>query len=95
MTEPHYVYIMTTEQDTVLHTGITGNVKRRAYEHRTGRGGSYTRRFQVTKLVYYEQVPDKRTAEARERRIKAGTRQAKIDLIDGMNPGWRDLYQML
>ena len=53
MTKPYYVYIMTNKRNTVLYTGGTNNLKRRAYEHRTGSGGSFTSKYNVTKLVYY------------------------------------------
>lgn len=86
------VYIMTNFQKTVLYTGVTNNLERRVYEHRTGLGGAYTRKYQVHKLVYYEISEDVHAAIAREKQIKSGTRQKKIDLINRMNPEWRDLF---
>jgi putative endonuclease len=91
----YYVYIMTNQHNTVLYTGMTGDLKRRAYEHRTGRGGGFTSRYKAGKLVYYEVTGDVNAAIAREKRIKAGSRQGKIDLIEAMNPEWRDLYEEL
>ena len=91
----YYVYIMTNQHNRVLYTGITNDLQRRAYEHRTGRGGSFTSRYRVTKLVYYEIANDVNAAIAREKQIKAGSRQKKIDLIEGMNPEWVDLYEEL
>ena len=95
MGEQYYVYIMTNRHNTVLYTGMTNDLRRRAYEHRTGRGGGFTSRFNVRKLVYYEVTPSAEAAIAREKRIKAGSRQNKIDLIEGMNPDWQDLYEDL
>jgi putative endonuclease len=95
MSEQYYVYIMTNQHNTVLYTGMTGDLKRRAYQHRTGRGGGFTSRYKVVKLVYYEETGDVNTAIAREKQIKAGSRQSKIDLVEGMNPEWLDLYDEL
>jgi putative endonuclease len=86
---------MTNKYHTVLYTGVTNNLKRRAYEHRTGQGGNFTSRYNVTKLVYYQTTPDVNSAIAREKQIKAGSRQKKLDLINEMNPGWKDLYDLL
>jgi putative endonuclease len=86
---------MTNKHNTVLYTGVTGHLKRRAYEHRMGHGGGFTSRYTVHKLVYYEVTDDAETAIAREKQIKAGSRQKKIELINGMNPEWRDLYEEL
>lgn len=95
MTKQYYVYIMTNKYNRVLCTGVTNDLRRRAYEHRTGHGGGFTSRYNVTKLVYYESCPDPGSAIAREKQLKAGSRQKKLDLIEGMNPEWRDLYAEL
>jgi putative endonuclease len=95
MSSQYYVYIMTNQHNRVLYTGMTNDLQRRAYEHRTGRGGGFTSRYRVTKLVYYEIASDVNAAIAREKQIKAGPRQKKIDLIEGMNPEWADLYEDL
>ncbi len=92
MTKQYFVYIMTNKHNRVLYTGVTNDLRRRAYEHRTGRGGGFTSRYNATKLVYYEVCEDPRSAIAREKQIKAGSRQKKLDLIEGMNPEWEDLY---
>ena len=86
------VYIMTNAHNTVLYTGVTNNLKRRAYEHKHGQGGVFTKKYNVNKLVYYEVGQDVRAAIAREKQIKGGSRQKKIDLINSLNPDWRDLY---
>ena len=89
----YYVYIMTNKYNTVLYTGVTNDLMRRAYEHRTGQGGRFTSKYRVTKLVYYEEWADPRSAIEREKQIKGGSRQKKIDLINGMNPEWNDLCE--
>ncbi len=86
------VYIMTNTHNTVLYTGVTNDLKRRAYEHKHGQGGVFTKKYNVTKLVYYEVGQDVRAAIAREKQIKGGSRQKKIDLVNSSNPEWRDLY---
>ena len=91
----YYVYIMTNKHHTVLYTGVTNNLKRRVYEHNAGQGGSFTNRYNVNKLVYYQVTPDVKSAIAREKQIKAGSRQKKLDLINEMNPEWIDLYETL
>ena len=92
MAEQYYVYIMTNQRNTVLYTGVTNDLKRRAYEHREKLGGGFTRRYNIVKLVYYEVVDDPLSAIAREKQIKAGPRRKKIELVQRMNPQWHDLY---
>jgi putative endonuclease len=86
------VYIMTNAHNRVLYTGVTNNLKRRVYEHKTGIGGIFTRRYNLVKLVYYEFGDNIHTAIAREKQIKAGSRLKKLDLINHLNPAWKDLY---
>ena len=95
MHKQYYVYIMTNQYNTVLYTGVTNDLVRRAYEHRTGQGGAFTSHYRVHKLVYFEITEDAAAAIAREKQIKAGSRQKKIRLIEEMNPGWLDLYDEL
>ena len=83
---------MSNGRNTVLYTGITNDLKRRVYEHKNGLGGGFTKRYQVHKLVYYEISNDVRAAIAREKQIKGGSRQKKVDLVNSLNPAWRDLY---
>ena len=91
----YYVYMMTNKHNTVLYTGVTNDLQRRAYEHRTGQGSSYTSRYNATKLVWYEISQDVNAAIAREKQIKGGSRKKKIALVEQMNPEWRDLYDDL
>ena len=95
MNKQYYVYIMTNKYNTVLYTGVTNDLKRRAYEHKSGLGGVFTSKYNITKLVYYEVCDDAYSVIAREKQIKGGSRQKKIDLINGMNSGWTDLYEEL
>jgi putative endonuclease len=86
------VYIMTNQYNTTLYTGVINNLKRRVYEHKSGKGSAFTSRYNLTKLVYYEVTNDVNAAIAREKQIKAGSRQKKVDSVNSMNPEWRDLY---
>ena len=95
MTRQYYVYIMANENNTVLYTGVTRDVKRRVYEHKEKLVGGFTKKYNVTKLVYYEIVEDVKSAILREKQIKGGSRQKKIELITGANKEWRDLYEGL
>ena len=96
MTDSQYcVYIMTIKNNTVLYTGVTNNLRRRVIEHRTGQGGKFTSKYKITKLVSYECGSDINAAIDREKQIKGGSRQGKIDLINGINPGWKDLFDDL
>jgi putative endonuclease len=86
------VYIMTNITNHVLYTGVTGNLKQRVSQHRQGQGGQFTQRYKVVKLVYFEVSNDVNAVLAREKQIKGGSRQKKIDLVNSLNPEWRDLY---
>jgi len=90
-----YVYILTNRYNTVLYTGVTSDLKKRVWEHKQKLVHGFTKRYNVTKLVYYEVIDDIASAIAREKQIKAGSRQKKIDLVNGLNPQWRDLYDEL
>ena len=74
-----------------LYIGVTNDLVRRVREHQLGTGAMFTRRYRVTKLVYYEQTSDVRSAIAREKQLKGWSRKRKVDLIETNNPGWRDL----
>jgi putative endonuclease len=88
----YYVYIMTNRSRT-LYTGVTNDLARRVYEHKTKQTPGFTQRYNITQLVYYEATPDVRSAIEREKQIKGWLRAKKIALIESMNPGWRDLSQ--
>jgi putative endonuclease len=95
MSRQYYVYILTNRHNTVLYTGVTGDLRRRVYEHKEGLGGGFTSRYNVRSLVYFEVTRDVHAAIAREKQIKGGSRSKKIGLVEGMNPEWKDLYEGL
>ena len=86
---------MTNRHNTVLHTGVTNDLRRRVYEHKQAQGGGFTSRYNVNKLVYCEDTGDIRAVIAREKQIKGGSRKKKTDLVDCLKPKWRDLYDDL
>ena len=87
------VYIMTNNHNTVIYSGVTNNLARRVYEHKSGLGGMFTKKYNLCKLVYYEVTDNVYSALAREKQIKGGSRKKKIDLVNGVNPEWKDLYE--
>lgn len=90
----YYVYIMTNRHNTVLYVGVTNNIFRRGLEHKSNQEyhkSSFTRKYNVNKLVYFEEFHDINEALAREKQIKAGSRQKKIELINKFNSQWKDL----
>ena len=95
MRRQYYVYIMTNQRKTVLYTGVTNDLVRRVWQHRNGPSGEFTARYHCSKLVLYEVFQDSYNAIAREKQIKAGPRRRKVELIERMNPEWRDLYEEL
>ena len=84
---------MTNAHNAVLYTGVTNDLPRRVLEHQAGEGGAFTKKYNVHKLVYFEQGNDVNTAILREKQIKAGSRKKKMELINSMNPEWKDLYE--
>ena len=84
---------MTNPHNTVIYSGVTNNLARRVYEHKNGLGGIFTKKYNIPKLVYYEVTDNVSSALAREKQIKGGSRKKKIDLVNSMNPQWRDLYE--
>ena len=89
----YFVYIMTNANNTVLYTGVTNDLARRVYEHKHGLGSAFVKKYNVHKLVYYEVGNDVHATIAREKQIKGGSRKKKIDLINSLNPEWKDLYE--
>jgi putative endonuclease len=87
---PTFVYILAS-RTRVLYTGVTGDLVRRVWQHRVGAPGSFTSRYRICRLVYYEPHDDPRAAIARETRIKRWTREKRLRLIEAFNPGWDDL----
>jgi putative endonuclease len=86
---------MTNKYDTVFYTGVTNDLRRRVYEHREKTVDGFTKKYNIIKLVYYEVFDRPEDAIFREKQLKAGSRQKKIDLINCMNSAWLDLYEKL
>ena len=91
----YYVYIMTNWNNKVLYTGITNNLERRVYEHKNKLVKGFTAKYNVNKLVYFDHTSDVTSAILREKQIKGWTRQKKNELVEALNPGWKDLSKML
>ena len=87
----YYVYILSNKRKNVLYTGITGNLQGRVYEHKDKLLEGFTSRYNVDRLVYYEEFGDVYEAIAREKQIKNWHRQWKLDLIKKRNPTFVDL----
>jgi putative endonuclease len=90
-----YVYILANRPDGVIYVGMTDDLARRVWEHRSGAVAGFTRRYGIKMLVWYEQHDSRETALQRERRIKKWNRAWKIELIERANPEWNDLYDGL
>ena len=89
------VYIMTNSRHSVLYTGVTSDLRGRVWQHTEKLVESFTRRYAVNQLVYYETCDDVFGAITREKQIKAGSRASKVALITAMNPEWRTLAKEL
>ena len=89
------VYIMTNHKNSVLYTSVTNDLPRRVYEHKNKLVEGFTRRYNLTRLVYHELCGNIEGAIIREKQIKAGSRQDKVNLIDAVNRDWHDLYNEL
>jgi len=88
-----YVYRLAARKNGTLYVGVTNDLVRRVYEHRTGAAEGFTRRYDVKSLVYFETHQDALGAIAREKKLKRWRRAWKIALIERDNPDWCDLYQ--
>ncbi|WP_333599864.1 GIY-YIG nuclease family protein [Flavobacterium sp.] len=91
--KPGFVYIITNKNNTTLYIGVTSNLPERILEHKEKRyNGSFSARYNLNKLVYYEQFQMIGDAIGREKQLKGGNRAKKEQLINSMNPNWLDLY---
>lgn len=88
----YFVYILANYNNTVLYVGMTNDLVRRVYEHKNKLVKGFTEKYNVNKLVYFEQCNDSLVAIKREKQLKAGSRKKKIDLIVEQNPSFNDLY---
>ena len=90
----YYIYILSNITGTTIYTGVTNDLVRRIYEHKNHLDkGSFTDKYDVTKLVYYEIASDIRAAIEREKQIKGWNRARKNKLVQSKNPKWEDLYE--
>ncbi len=87
----YYVYMMTNQSHRSLYTGVTNSLGKRIREHQIGIGSTYTKKYKVTKLVYFEHYFDINDAIAREKQIKGLLRSKKNKIVEAFNPGWKDL----
>jgi len=91
MSKRGWVYIMTNKKGGVLYIGVTADLSARIYQHKTGQGSAFCRKYGLTQLVLVEEYPTIAEAIAREKAMKAWQRQWKIELIEASNPDWSDL----
>ncbi|MBI2450971.1 MAG: GIY-YIG nuclease family protein [Parcubacteria group bacterium] len=91
----YYIYIMTNKINTVFYTGITSNLPKRIYEHKNKIIEGFTKRYNITKFLYYEIFDNPEAAIQREKQIKGGSRKKKIYLIKNINPEFKDLSDSL
>ena len=90
-THQYFVYIITNKRKTTLYTGMTNDLLRRMYEHKTGHTKGFSKWYNLTDLMYYEETSSVEDAIAREKEIKGWVRRKKVALIEGCNAGWEDL----
>ena len=89
----YYVYILTNKTNRVLYIGLTNNLSRRMFEHKNKLMEGFSKKYNLTKLVYYETTTDVKSAIGREKQLKNWHRGWKINLINQFNPKWEDLIQ--
>ena len=92
----YYVYILSNETNVAIYIGVTNDLVRRVYEHKTHADpNSHTAKYEIHKLVYFEETSDVRAAIEREKQLKGWNRARKNRLVASMNPTWADLYDSL
>ncbi len=95
MTKQSFIYIMTNYTNTTLYVGVTNNLLRRVYEHKNKLVDGFSKKYNLTKLVYYEVFENIESAILREKQIKGGSRNKKIQLVNSINDNWEDLYDKI
>ena len=93
MMNAYYVYILTNWNDQVMYIGVTNDLQRRLYEHRHHLVEGFTSKYNVHKLVYFEQTTDVKSAIEREKQLKGWRRERKNELVETINPAWKDLSE--
>lgn len=88
-----YIYILFSNRNGTLYTGVTSNLIKRIYEHKNKLIDGFTKKYSVDKLGYYEIFEDITKAIEKEKQIKGGSRRRKLELIESINPDWNDLYK--
>jgi len=91
----YYIYILASKRNGTLYIGVTNNLMKRVYEHKKDLADGFTKKYNVHKLVYYEQTSDIDSAINREKQLKKWNRKWKLKLIEEGNPKWEDLYNDL
>ena len=92
----YYVYILSNKFNTTIYTGVTRDLVRRVYEHKHHADqNSFTAKYDITKLVYYESTSDVNAAIEREKQIKGWNRKRKNKLVESKNPSWAELYDSI
>ena len=94
-THNYFVYFLTNRKITVLYIGMTNNLERRMYEHKKKIIEGFTKKYNLDKLVYYEQYTDVHLAIKREKELKKWRREKKNKLVESVNPEWKDLTNEL
>ncbi len=95
MDKDFYVYLMASKKNGTLYIGVTSDLIKRVWEHKNNVVESFTKTYDVHKLVYFEQFSDALSAIAREKRLKVWKRHWKLELIESNNPFWEDLYDSI
>ncbi len=91
----YYTYILTNDYGNVLYVGVTNDLVRRSYEHKHKLVDGFTKKYNISKLVYYEQYEEVGAAIAREKQIKGWTRAKKNALVESVNPMWQDVTEQI
>ncbi|MFZ1517306.1 MAG: GIY-YIG nuclease family protein [Ignavibacteriaceae bacterium] len=86
------IYILTNKNNSVLYVGVTNNLTRRIWEHKSKLIEGFTKKYNIDKLIYFESFDNPKDAIKREKQLKAGSRKKKIELVNKFNPEWKDLY---
>ena len=91
----YYVYILASRRDGAIYVGVTNDIVRRIYEHRTKVIQGFTSKYNITRLVWFEIYEDPISAISREKELKKWKRAWKVQLIEAQNPRWDDLYESI
>jgi putative endonuclease len=91
----YFVYILTNKRNGTIYTGVTNDLARRVYEHKSGVVRGFTQKHGLKTLVYFENFLTPQEAIHREKCLKRWKRDWKMELIEGMNPSWSDLYESI